>query len=126
MITIVSITSFVLSVSSIIIFAGIIALTAVAGTRAVYKKVALRYAVFTRNDAKVVSKTFDGRTAQASDPEPLFEECQMVVCCGGESYTFNDPGVYARYEVGQTVRLLIHSGFNKNWELKDTFFSLAD
>lgn len=126
MITFISITSFVLSVSSILIFTGIIVLAVTAGVKAAYKKLALQYAVFTVDGAKVVSKTFDGRPAKASDPEPLFEDCQLVVRYMGQNYTFDDSEVYRRYEIGQTVRLLIHSGFNKNGVLKDTYFSLAD
>lgn len=124
-IDIITILSSVLRASAIFLFTGIICLVAAKGASTVYKKVALRYEVSVMSGAEVVAKFFDGRPAEASDPEPLFEDCQLVVMCGGREYTFDDSGVYGRYEVDQTVSLLTYNGFNKDGKLKDTYFSLA-
>lgn len=89
-----------------------------------YKKFALQYKISSREKAEVIAKLFNGRPAEANDPEPLFDETLLMVSCNGGLFEFENNDAYTKCEVGQTVYLVTHHGVNKCHEVKDIFYTL--
>lgn len=93
----------------------------------IYRKTALRYET-TSDVAKVVGKDYNDNLALriATRNWALYDEYNVYILYKGEKYCFNDEDLYEKVEVGDTVRVLIHKGFDKYGELKHTYLSIED
>lgn len=96
---------------------------------AIYRKTALRYEI-TRDVAKVVDKNYDEnfemQLATKTYPWGLYDEYNVYILYKGEKLCFDDEDLYEKVEVGDTVYVLIHKGFDKHGELKHTYLSIEN
>lgn len=96
---------------------------------AIYRKTTWRYET-TRDVAKVVDKEYDDNFAlqviTKTYPLGLYDEYNVYILYKDEIHYFNDKDLYKKVKVGDTVHILIHKGFNKCGELKQTYLSIED
>ena len=109
---------------------GIIVLVVVGVAVAVIsEKTALRYETM-RDVAKVVRKEEDDnfvlQIATKTYPLGLWDEYNVYLSYKGEEHCIDDEDLYEKVKVGDTVRILVHKGYNKNGELKRTYISCED
>lgn len=95
----------------------------------IYRKTALRYET-TPDVATVVDKEYDDnfslQIATKTYPLGLFDEHNVYIVYKGEEHCFDNEDLYEKVKVGDTVRILIHKGFDKYGELKHTYLSIED
>ena len=95
----------------------------------IYCKTALRYET-TRDVAKVVDKDYDDnfvlQIATKTYPLGLYDEYNVYILYNGEEHCFDDEDLYEKVKVGDIVHILIHNGYDKHGELKDTYLSIEE
>lgn len=99
------------------------------GVVAIYRKTTLRYET-TRDVAKVIRKEEDDnfalQIATKTYPLGLYDEYDVYISYKGEEHCFDDEDLYEKVEAGDTVRILVHRGYDKFGELKHTYLSIED
>lgn len=109
------------------VIAGVAAFAMCASILAIYRKKSLRYRI-KRGEGIVIKKEFDDRfitqIVTKTFPMGLFNEYNVHILFRGKTYCFNDEELFKKVKVGDHVSILIHHGYDKQWNLKDTYLSV--